>query len=183
LGLSTCYGIVAQAGGTITAGAARGGGASFEIRLPATDELPDPAAHDGGVASPPRGNETVLVVEDEPLLREMIERSLIHLGYSVVSAASGADALDLAKREGGVELLLADVVMPRMGGGEVARRLRAEQPGLPVLFMSGYGDEVLDSDLDPQLRDLSAGGVLRKPFRAEELARRVRAALDGRDLA
>jgi PAS domain S-box-containing protein len=176
LGLSTCYGIVAQAGGTITASSVPGCGARFEIRLPGTIAPPEPARQ-FALDAPPGGGETVLVVEDEPMLREMIERTLRQLGYEVLSAGSGAEALDLARAHpGALDLLLADVVMPQMGGSELARRLQEQRPGIPVLFMSGHADAVLDFDFGPDSGVLER--VLRKPFRRDELALSVRAALE-----
>jgi CheY-like chemotaxis protein len=119
----------------------------------------------------PAGRASVLVVEDEPLVRELLQRILARGGYSVRTANDGQQALELGAD--GVELLITDVVMPRLGGRELAARLGAMRPGLPVLFLSGYAS-------DNQLLVAEARGpadLLQKPFSAAQLLERVAALL------
>ncbi len=126
----------------------------------------------------PRGSETILLVEDEVAVRDAVRSLLARLGYQVIAAKDGADALDRIRRDRtlALDLLLTDVVMPGMNGRELAARLRAQHPGAGVLFMSGYAHdvfapgEVLDEAVD----------LVAKPFSPEALARRVREALDRR---
>jgi DNA-binding response OmpR family regulator len=123
----------------------------------------------------PGGSETVLLVEDDQPVLLIISRLLRRLGYTVIEASGGPGALDRAGRcEGPVHLLLTDVVMPGMNGPQLAGELRGLRPGLKVLYVTGFtGDE-----LQRQGMDTGEADVLMKPFRAAELARRVRAALD-----
>src|SRR5262249_41176066 len=123
-----------------------------------------------------RGSETVLLVEDEEGVRRLAKRVLKERGYEVLEAASGAEALELAKGHGGpIDLAFTDVVMPGMSGPELARALVPVLPGVPVLFMSGHPSEaVARHDLDP------AAPLLRKPPTPDELARKVREVLDAR---
>ncbi len=135
-------------------------------------KLGDEAAPEAG---PPRGTETVLLVEDEPGVRSLARLVLLQQGYAVVEAANGREAAAvMAQRRGPVQLLLTDVRMPGMGGRELAERLSAACPGLRVLFISGYTD-------DEGVRDLVAAGrvhFLAKPFTMTGLAEKVREALD-----
>ncbi len=145
LGLSTSYGIVAQAGGTIRIYSESGMGTTIVVLLPATDQPDAPA-------QPPRkepcdgGGRVVLLVEDETALREVTRRILDRNGYQVLTAASGPEAIDLiASHHDRLDLLLTDVVMPKMMGNEVAKRIRACQPGIRVLYMSGYTQGLLSA--------------------------------------
>jgi PAS domain S-box-containing protein len=177
LGLSTVYGIVRQSGGHIEVRSAVGRGTTFDIILPqvmatvpAKAELPIGAAL-------PRGTETVLIVEDEDAVRHIVRRVLEGQGYGIVEARDGHDALRIcAARPDAIDLVLSDVIMPGMGGRELARALGATRPTLPILFMSGYND---DGDLAVTAGELGTG-VLAKPFTSETLARQVREALDRR---
>jgi PAS domain S-box-containing protein len=173
LGLATVYGIVKQSGGYIVLESALGHGTSFEVYFPRTTDvavvLPVP------VPTSRRGTETVLVVEDDPLVRKVTLRSLGAAGYRVIVAHNGREALEIAANEGvAFDLLLTDVIMPGLNGREVAEGLRSTRPGLRVLYMSGYAHDiiskagVLDSGIE----------VLRKPFSVARLQERVRAALD-----
>ncbi len=176
LGLATVYGIVKQSGGFIWVYSEVGQGTAFKIYLP---EFTGPAAELPARAAPqsPRGSETVLIVEDETAVRRMAARALAGQGYTVLEAENGAEALELlARTTGPVDLVLTDVVMPRLNGRELGERLAAERPELPVLFMSGYTDDdiVRRGLLHPD------APFLQKPFMPADLARRVREVLDHR---
>jgi signal transduction histidine kinase/ActR/RegA family two-component response regulator len=180
LGLASAYGIVTQAGGTIAVESALGAGTTFRVRLPALPAAsvaaPAPARSEaaaGGVAA--RG-ETILLVEDEDAIRRLTARFLQQLGYRVLSARRGLEAVAVAAGHHGViHLVLTDIRMPELTGPELVERLRVARPGLPALFMSGYVN-------DPVARrggvNPHAEGILAKPFTLEQLAQRVRAALD-----
>ena len=175
LGLATVYGIVRQSGGHITVESALGQGATFRIYLPRVEAPLDAARGPSPVGAPAAGNETILVAEDERLVRVLAQKVLERAGYRVVVAVGGADALALAERHAGpIHLLLTDVVMPEMNGRELARRLAALRPGLRVLYMSGYADEAVAQHgvLDP------GTAFLQKPFTPEGLAKKVRGVLD-----
>jgi len=143
LGLATCYGIIEHHGGLIQIDSHLGEDTTMRIVLPATaDPLDVMPREDGGAVDgaqvPPPGT-TVLVVEDEPAVRAMAARVLREQGYMVLEADNGADALEvLAAHHGPIDLLLADVVMPQMGGKTLAENLLPHRPDLKVLFMSGY---------------------------------------------
>jgi CheY-like chemotaxis protein len=172
LGLSTAYGFVRQSGGHIFVHSAPGHGTRFSIYLPLAAEEPA-AAEIPPRTAPGRGSETVLLVEDEPEVRGVVSSLLLDLGYRVVAAASGREALALAARDGEpFDLLLTDVTMPEMSGRELAVRLRELRPSTRVLYMSGHQEE-----LSP--REAAVPGFLQKPFSAEELAHAVRTVLDG----
>jgi two-component system, cell cycle sensor histidine kinase and response regulator CckA len=175
LGLSTVYGIVRQSGGHIDVRSSIGRGTTFEILLPQVSAtVPAKAEHPIGAALP-RGTETVLVVEDEDAVRLIVRRVLESQGYDIIEARDGNDALRICgQHDGELHLVLSDVIMPGMGGRELARALATSRPGLPILFMSGYND---DGELAGAVGDLEPG-VLAKPFTAETLARQVREALD-----
>jgi len=175
LGLATVYGIVKQAGGDVRIYSEPGVGTTFHVLLPATDE-PDPEPEETIREVTRLGQgETVLVVEDEPAIRELTGRILSRRGYRVMVAADGAQALLLAAaHDGEIELLMTDVVMPQMQGKEVAERLRAARPALRVLYISGYARPVLASS-----GTLDAGvTLLEKPFSENALLKAVRQVLD-----
>jgi nitrogen-specific signal transduction histidine kinase/CheY-like chemotaxis protein len=177
LGLATVYGIVKQSGGFIWASSEPGHGTSFEIYLPRVDEKAGVAA---GYGAPQAregvgGTETVLLVEDEEGVRRLAREVLEAHGYTVLEASGWQSALGLADSHGGpIHLLLTDVVMPEMGGPEVASRLSALRPAIKVLYMSGYTNYAVFH------RGLLDAGIafLQKPFSPDELARRVRELLD-----
>ncbi len=175
LGLSTVYGVVRQSGGDIAVESELGKGTAITILLPALPAAAvEPVAAKGEVAG---GTETVLVVEDEPVVRELAAKILRRRGYTVLDAPGGPAALQLAKdHQGTIHLLLTDVVMPEMGGPEVAQRLRAARPGTRVLYMSGYTDDAI---LKHGALDASTP-FLQKPFTPWGLAARVRDVLDRR---
>jgi PAS domain S-box-containing protein len=175
LGLSMAYGIVKQSGGYIWAYSEPGEGTTFRIYLPQVEETGETAAW-VPVEAPPRGaGETILVVEDEELVRGFACRFLRNEGYLTRESTDGQRALELLQAEpDAVDLVLTDAVMPRMGGRELADHVARLKPGLPVLFMSGYtNDEIIRRGL------LSPGApYLQKPFSPEALASKVREVLD-----
>ncbi len=177
LGLATVYGIVTQAGGFVLVRSAPGQGTSFEVHLPRAGVAGRAAAPERPAAArrPAGGTETVLAVEDEPLVREVTARALRSGGYRVVTAAGGVEALEAAARLGGeLGLLVTDVVMPGMDGRALADELRRRHPGLKVLFVSGYTQDVISHH-----GVLDAGvELLQKPFTPAALLDRVRAILD-----
>jgi PAS domain S-box-containing protein len=175
LGLATVYAIVTQAGGFIWVYSELGHGTSFKIYLPQVDAVATTAAV--AHVDLPRGTETVLLVEDAAAVRAAAKQVLERQGYRVLEASGGEDALHLAARhQGSIDLVLTDVVMPRVGGRELAERLLAVRPDTRVLYMSGYTDDSVVR------HGILEGGVayLQKPFSPEGLARKVREVLDGR---
>ncbi len=173
LGLAMVYGIVKQSGGYIWPYSEPGQGTTFKIYLPAVSE----AAHTPTAPTPaeaePRESATVLIVEDDPLVRTMARRSLAEAGFGVLEAANGREALALIKEHGSVEAVLTDVAMPEIGGQELAQRLSELHPDLPVIFMSGYTDD------DLTRRGLLEAGIpfLEKPFSPAALTRMMRSVL------
>ena len=178
LGLSTVYGIVKQSGGHVWVYSEPGQGTTFRIYLPR--EISTGTTVTGSrlaaVADRPTGTETILVVEDEEAVREVVGRILHEAGYTVLTAASPDDALvSCAANQGDVHLLLTDVVMPQMSGRVLAENLALARPGMKVLYMSGYTDGAIvhHGTLDPGTHFIA------KPFGAADLRRKVREVLDG----
>jgi CheY-like chemotaxis protein len=172
LGLSIVYGIVKQNGGVVRVSSEPGLGTTVKVFLPQVD------AHSQRVTETPdslRGEETVLLVEDEDGVRELVWKILTDHGHTVLAARHGRDALAVASGyEHPIQLLLSDVVMPEMGAGELADQLLAERPELKVLFISGYtNDEVLRRGISGK-----EAAFVQKPFTAEELMKNVRRVLD-----
>jgi PAS domain S-box-containing protein len=175
LGLATVYGIVKQSGGYIDVSSEPARGSVFTVYLPrVTDAVPAPA--EPVVPEPPgAGGETVLLVEDETGVRSLARRALQRFGYRVIEAGNGAEALMVARREPErIDLLLTDVVMPEMGGPELAQMLRRERPATRVLYTSGYPDT---AGLQEEVREATVA-YLPKPYTPEELAKKVREVLD-----
>ncbi len=176
LGLATCYGIIKQHGGWIVLYSEVGGGSTFKIYLPrVTAPTALPLRHEDPAATP-HGSETILLAEDEPAVRTLASRVLRERGYTVIEAANGDDALRAAQESNGaaIDLLLTDMVMPKMGGGALAARMQELYPGIRVLFISGYTDSALIH------HGPLANGTefMHKPFSPDDLARKVRELLD-----
>jgi PAS domain S-box-containing protein len=175
LGLATVYGIVKQSGGYVAVSSTPARGSSFRVYLP-TVEAGAPGPTPMSVLAPRGGRETVLLVEDEAAVRALARRALQRFGYRVLEAADGQAALALARRlEDPIDLLLTDVVMPEMGGRELALHLARERPSTRVLYTSGYTDTAV---LQDEIRD-AVVAFLPKPYTPEDLARKVRDVLDG----
>jgi PAS domain S-box-containing protein len=177
LGLATVYGIVTQAGGSVRIYSEPGVGTSISVLLPATPSAVPGSAHDpdGRPSGPLTGTETILVVENDEALREATRRILDSNGYRVLVAADGVDAIAAATvHPGSIDLLLTDIIMPRMLGKELAERFRRLRPGVVVLYMSGFAETVL-RPLGHLEQDMA---VIEKPVSAAELLSRVRLALD-----
>jgi CheY-like chemotaxis protein len=174
LGLATIHGIVARCGGSVNVYSEAGRGTSFKVYFPRADaadivvEAPPPVARARAEA------QTVLVVEDADALRELARRLLQRQGYTVLVAGNAAEALQLFERNASIDVLLTDVVMPGASGPELTRQLVKRQPGLKVIYMSGYTEEAIvhHGVLDPGI------AFLHKPFTSETLGRKVREVLD-----
>ena len=176
LGLSTCYGIVKQARGHISVSSEPGRGSSFKMHLPRVETSNYPARLQDDSDFLPTGNETVLLVEDEPAVGEVAARVLREQGYTVLEAANGDEALGVAQSQGSgqIDLLLTDVIMPLMGGRELADQLRQTHPETRVLYTSGYMDDTV-IHRGPLEADV---GFMEKPFSPAILARKVREVLE-----
>lgn len=175
LGLATVYGIVKQTGGYIWVYSELGHGTAFKIYLPHVERDPHPVEQKMTDSPLVKGSETILFAEDSESLREMGIEYLQSLGYAVLAAASGKEALQRAKDfEGTIHLLLTDVVMPELSGPELAEQIASVRPGIKVIFTSGYASETLAhrGSLDPTV------AFIQKPYRPKALARRIREALD-----
>ena len=178
LGLSIVYGIVSDWGGRVFVDSAPGAGTRIRILLP--QSAPSDRRAEARVSQQealPRGTETVLVAEDDPDILELVQLLLTGLGYHVLTATDGAHAVEAAQaHRGTIDLLLSDVVMPRMSGAELARHLRSAEPSLKVMFASGYFD-------DPAVREAvttHGAAFIAKPYKMHDLAHRVRRVLDTR---
>jgi CheY-like chemotaxis protein len=176
LGLATAYGIIKQAEGHIVAESHAGEGATFTIYLRHLDGVPPEAASVAEpLPAPVGGDETLLLVDDEAPVLRTSARALRALGYTVLEASGGEDALRIAREHrGDIDLLVTDVTMPRMGGPELAGELAASRPAMRVLLMSGYTE---DDVVRRQVREQRVA-FIQKPFSPGQLAARVRATLD-----
>jgi two-component system, cell cycle sensor histidine kinase and response regulator CckA len=173
LGLATVYGIIAQAGGTVRIYSEPGLGTTVTVLLPLTDRASE-SAHASSRKRKGGGGEVVLLVEDEAAVREVTRRILDRNGYQVLAAASGLEAIDVVTGQNGhIDVLLTDVVMPKMLGKEVADRVTDLQPGVRVLFMSGYTQGLLSAQgvLEPGLN------LIEKPFSEASLLAKLREVL------
>ncbi len=176
LGLATVYGVVKQSGGFVWVESAPGQGATFEIYLPQVTEAISKADVEPKPAAIPRGSETILVVEDEADVRDLACEFLRVSGYSVLEARNGAEAIDLlARHSGTIHLVLSDMVMPKMGGAELAVRLRTIRPDTRIVLMSGYSEYFSG----PREQNVSPALILQKPFSRPSLVEKIREALSG----
>jgi CheY-like chemotaxis protein len=174
LGLSLAYGVLQQHKGAIQFHSRPGEGTTFDVYVPCGSQAPETAA-----AAPrqqaPRGKETILVAEDEPLVRDLAVRVLRHSGYTVLTAADGAEALRAFQEHcRDISLVILDAVLPKLSGREVCARIKTGRPDAKVLFASGYDPETAQSDFiaEQRLR------LIEKPFTADALLRAVREVLD-----
>jgi two-component system cell cycle sensor histidine kinase/response regulator CckA len=174
LGLSMVHGTVTQSGGEIGVTSTVGSGTTFEIYLPRIDEDTDELKPAEMREERPRGEETILLVEDENAIRELVREFLIEFGYTVIEASGGEEAISHFRGHvGKIDLLLADVSMPRMNGPQLRDELLKLDPGLKTLFMSGFADDIL-SKSDPN----SKTPLIDKPFTPDALAKKVREVLE-----
>lgn len=177
LGLSMVHGFISQSRGQVTVESELGKGTTFELYLPRCEEVEAPQVAVTQKVEPAQSRESILVVEDDDVLRAQVCAQLTDLGYQVVSAQDGVEAMEILKTRSGFDLLFTDVIMPRgMSGQQLAIAARQLQPGLPVLFTSGFkGDAVSDTD-----RLAEEGNFLQKPYRKKALAEMVRRVLDAK---
>jgi signal transduction histidine kinase/CheY-like chemotaxis protein len=175
LGLATVYGIVKQSGGFIWVESSPGTGATFEIYLPCSGKLAENGMEQAASISIPRGSETILLAEDETGVRELASEFLSSAGYTVLVAADGAEALNIAaKHPHPIHLLLTDMVMPRMGGAELAERLWKTRPETRAVFMTGYAEFPSKNNDEAFSIDVC---VLQKPFTRLTLLEKIREAV------
>jgi two-component system, cell cycle sensor histidine kinase and response regulator CckA len=175
LGLAMVYGIVKQSGGYIWVYSELGKGTVFKVYLPRIEREAPQNLHADPDGAPQRGSETILVAEDSESLREMAREYMESLGYTVIEAASGTEALQRFNEfEGVIHLLLTDVVMPEMNGRELADQIVRKRPGIKILFTSGYTDDAIvrHGVLEPGI------AFIQKPYRPRALARKIREVLD-----
>jgi CheY-like chemotaxis protein len=176
LGLSTVYGIIKQTGGYIFAQSDVGRGTTFRIYLPRVEEAAEPSHHTHAKQIATGGSETLLLVEDEECVRELVNDTLQARGYSVLQASHGEAALKIAAAHPDqIHLLITDVVMPGMSGRELAKLLSKARPGIKVLFLSGYTEDTIIHQGALE----SGTAFLQKPFTLQALSRKVREILDG----
>jgi CheY-like chemotaxis protein len=176
LGLATVYGIVKQAGGNVFIYSEPGHGTSVKIHLPASDATVEQWVTAHAPVLAPSGGEAILVVEDEDVVRRLVERILAEKGYAVLAMPSAAKALaELSEGTRHFDLLLTDVVMPGMQGSELAHHAREIQPGLPVLLMSGYSEAIIER-IDGRQGALD---LVEKPFTRAQLLGAVSKSLSG----
>ncbi|MBX6331680.1 MAG: response regulator [Gemmatimonadaceae bacterium] len=178
LGLSTVYGIIAQSNGRIEVASSVGVGTTFTIYLPRAkgEELPPEPRRSTSTTAAEPGHETILLVEDEDMLRTLLVRILTQQGYRVLAASDATETLTLARNHlAEVELLVIDIVMPGMSGRELADRLVEMRPDIKVLYMTGYTDDAL---VQYGVSDLRRS-ILQKPFSNQTLTRKIREILDG----
>jgi two-component system cell cycle sensor histidine kinase/response regulator CckA len=174
LGLSTVYGIIKQSGGFIDLDSKPGEGSTFTIYLPRQEVVEEPLNQELPVVAKFQGEETILLVEDEDVLRALLAKFLRLFGYTVLEARHGVEALLTCERhQGPIHMMVTDVVMPQMSGRQLADRLTPLRPEMKVLYMSGYTE---DEVVQRGVADLSVA-FLQKPFKPVELARQVHAAL------
>jgi signal transduction histidine kinase/CheY-like chemotaxis protein len=170
LGLATVYAIVDRHEGLISVESEPGKGSTFLVCFPASSQPPEASAPDMAPERPTGGTGTILVAEDDAIIRELTEEVLSEAGYDLLLARDGAEAIRLLKEHGGrIRLALLDVVMPEMGGREVHEFIREHQPGLPVLFCSGYSYSALERGRLPA----GAANLIQKPYTPDELLAKI----------
>jgi CheY-like chemotaxis protein len=181
LGLATCHGIIKQSDGHINVYSEPGRGATFKIYLPKVRLEVKPAGPPLKSPGMPRGTETILLVEDDPALRQMAATLLERLGYTLLTAGNGLEALNVTHQQttGRIDLLFTDVVMPHMSGKELADRVRSLYPQTKILFTSAYTENAFSHQgvLQPGI------ALLQKPFTPSALAAKVREVLDSEKAA
>jgi two-component system cell cycle sensor histidine kinase/response regulator CckA len=178
LGLSTVYGIVKQSGGYIWTYSEVARGTTFKVYLPRVEGVAEAIESPSPKIPAARATGTILLVEDDASLRKLALTILKGIGYTVLDAGTGADAIEITRKHTGtIDLVLTDVVMPEMSGPDLVSALRAARPGVPVLYMSGYTDDAIirHNVLEPGV------AFLQKPFTPASLARKLREVLDARD--
>ena len=174
LGLATVYGVVKQNGGWIWVYSESGRGTTFKIFLPRIEEVVGSTEPSKIVSQSPRGSETILLVEDQDGIRELASEFLKGSGYTILEARDGSEALQVAgQHHGKIDLLVTDVMMPRMGGRELAFRLASVRPHMKVIYMSGYAEYAKDNQKIAESENV----ILQKPFALDTLARKVREVL------
>lgn len=173
LGLASAYGIIKNHAGMISVRSEPGQGTTFDIHLPISEKTvsrPSPSAKNIAM-----GSETIMLVDDEPSVVKVIQKILERLGYRVIAAQSGLEAVEIAKRRGGeIDLVLLDMIMPGMDGGETFDRIREVQPKMPILLCSGYA---IDGQAQ-QILQRGCNGFIQKPFNLSEISRKIRQLLD-----
>jgi CheY-like chemotaxis protein len=168
------YGLVTQSGGHVRIASAPGRGTIVSILLPVSPDLPRESTGSVGAEPRARPGETVLLVEDDPMIRELTVAMVENLGYAVRAAANGAEALAVLGGDQRLDVLIADVVLPGgLNGYEIAQRATVLRAGLPVLFMSGFTADAIPAEL----RNRAEFHLISKPFKKVELARRLDAML------
>ncbi|HNQ02693.1 MAG TPA: response regulator, partial [Syntrophales bacterium] len=175
LGLASVYGIVKGHGGFIDVESEKGKGTTFRIYLTATDK---PVARNGAEAPEPirRGTETILLVDDEQMMLDIGRDLLQAMGYRVITARDGEEAVEIYRgRSDEIDLVLLDIVMPRMGGGQAFDRIKAVNPAAKVLLLSGYS---IDGEAT-KILSRGCNGFIQKPFNLEQLSRSVKSVLTG----
>jgi CheY-like chemotaxis protein len=178
LGLPMVYGFIKQSGGHIEVSSEVGRGTTFRIYLPRSMDATRPAARAAESRVRATGTETVLLAEDEEAVRRLASRVLQSSGYTVLEAKNGEEAVAISEQhEGAIDLLVTDLVMPRMSGRQLAAAMSLARPSMRVLFMSGYTEQVLRRPDTPE----PSVAFLQKPFSPSDLARKVREVLDSGD--